>query len=143
MHKSLGMVAMSKRFFYDMFKKAWAVSFTPENIINAFAKPGIWPINSEPVLARIRRPAPKPKTPSGKVKTPLTTKRIRQFTIQFQRSPSKLRAEKGSKALLTLAAENSILKHENLGLRESIIKENQKRKRGKRLNLAGEESSGC
>lgn len=132
---------MSKKFFYKIFKSAWEAAFTEENILNAFAKPGIWPINAEIVLSKIRKPAPAPKIPQ-KIKTPLASKAIRHFTLAFHNSPSQERADKGSKALQHLSAEVSILKHENCGLREALVLEQQKRKKGKRLNLAGEESQG-
>ena len=45
--KSLGMVSMSKRMFWRIFKAAWKDSFTPKNIMSAFEKPGIWPVASE------------------------------------------------------------------------------------------------
>jgi hypothetical protein len=143
MTKGLGYVQMSKRFFYSMFKRAWEASFTVDNIVHAFAKPGVWPIDSEIIMSKIRKPILPPKTPDRDVKTPLTAKAIRKFTIRFQKSPSKERAEKASRALQILAAEKSIVLHENHGLREALVLEQKKRKKGKKLNLCGEEDTGA
>jgi hypothetical protein len=55
MHKSLGMVSMTKRFFYPLFREAYRASFTKKNILHAFEKPGIFPVNPEKVLGKLKR----------------------------------------------------------------------------------------
>jgi hypothetical protein len=55
MHKSLGMVSMTKRFFYPLFRDAYQASFTKKNILHAFEKPGIFPVNPEKVLGKLKR----------------------------------------------------------------------------------------
>ena len=54
MHRSLGMVSMSKRMFWPMFRTAWFASFTEENIASAFAAPGIFPYDPAAVLSIIQ-----------------------------------------------------------------------------------------
>ena len=54
MHKSLGMVSMTKRFFYPLFRNAYRASFTKKNILHAFKKPGIFPVDSEKVLGKLK-----------------------------------------------------------------------------------------
>jgi hypothetical protein len=68
------MVLITKRFFYPLFKRAFATAFTQKNIESAFSKTGIWLYNPEQVLGKIRKPIPQPKlTISAKVlKTPKT-----------------------------------------------------------------------
>jgi len=56
MHKSLGMVSMTKRFFYPLFRDAYRASFTKKNILHAFEKPGIFPVDPEKVLSKLKRP---------------------------------------------------------------------------------------
>jgi hypothetical protein len=41
-----------------MFKKAWDISFTKENIQSAFRKPGVWPINGTEIIAKVTKPMP-------------------------------------------------------------------------------------
>jgi hypothetical protein len=55
MHKSLGMVSMTKRFFYPLFRDAYRASFTKKNILHAFEKPGIFPVDPEKVLSKLKR----------------------------------------------------------------------------------------
>ena len=55
MYKSLGMVSMTKRFFYPLFRDAYRASFTKKNILHAFEKPGIFPVDLEKVLGKLKR----------------------------------------------------------------------------------------
>ena len=79
---------------------------------------------------------------SDDIKTPFSAKAIRHFRIAFEDSPTQRRVNKVFKATETMATKISILEHENHGLREAIILEKKKRKKGKRLNLCGEISKG-
>ena len=67
---------MSKALFYPMFKKAWDISFTKENIIHAFDKPGIWPIDAEKVLKVIRKPQKQPSLVPEYLRTPANSRSI-------------------------------------------------------------------
>ena len=58
--KSLGIVLIKKRHFLKLFRAAQRTSFTEENILKAFAKPGIWPYNPALVLNVITRPITPP-----------------------------------------------------------------------------------
>jgi hypothetical protein len=49
MPNSLSMVSITKRFFYLLFKAAFATAFTQNNIESAFAKTGILPFDLEQV----------------------------------------------------------------------------------------------
>ncbi len=55
MHKSLGMVSMTKGFFYPLFRDAYRAFFTKKNILHAFKKPGIFPVDPEKVLGKLKR----------------------------------------------------------------------------------------
>jgi len=55
MHKGLGIVFITKRFFYPLFRDAYQASFTEKNILNAFEKPGIFLVNPEKVLSKLKR----------------------------------------------------------------------------------------
>ena len=152
MNSSGGLVSMSKRFFYRMFKAAWEKSFTEKNIQRAFDKPGIWPVAGDKMIQKVTKPEvevePEPELEPelGLLKlgpkTPLTSKAIRRAHREFERSPSKLKFSKIITATRTLSAQVDILRHENRGLRTTMILEKQKRKKGKKLNLTGEQSSG-
>jgi hypothetical protein len=49
------MVLIKKRHFLKLFRAAWRTSFTEENILKAFVKPGIWLYNPALVLNVITR----------------------------------------------------------------------------------------
>lgn len=140
---SRGLVSISKSLFFPMFKRAWDKSFTTENIQHAFQKPGIWPVYSDEMIAKVTQPAPKPEQLSKDIKTPLSAKAIRHFRQEFELSPTKKRINKVFKATETMASKISILEHENRGLRQAIIIEQSKHKKGKKLNLCSEESQGA
>ena len=142
MSKSGGLVSMSKQMFFPMFKRAWDKSFTIANIQHTFQKPGIWPTDGEEMIRRVTRPPPLLEEHSDNIKTPFSAKAIRHFRIAFEDSPTQRRVNKVFKATETMATKISILEHENRGLREAIILEKKKRKKGKRLNLCGEISEG-
>jgi len=55
MHKGLGMVSMTKRFIYPLFRNAYQASFTKKNILHAFEKPGIFLVDLEKVLSKLKR----------------------------------------------------------------------------------------
>ena len=142
----LGKVHMSKRFFYKMFKKAWDVSFTEENIQSAFRKPGVWPVDGTEMIAKVTKPEPifDPgcSTPSKSPKTPLNSRALRQARHAMERSPTTRKLDRIFKSARVLAAQVSILQKENKGLVESLALKKDKRRRGRRLNLCGEESGG-
>ncbi len=71
MHKSLGLVSMSKRSFWPMFQRAWIASFTCTNIKSAFQKTGVFPFNPSLVLEALR-PSDEVIEPAGPTAAPKT-----------------------------------------------------------------------
>jgi hypothetical protein len=140
MFSSAGMISISKRMFYKMFKVAWTSAFTPKNIISAFTKTGIWLYAPEIVTSTIKAPiqiVQEPEIPE--VKTPMTCRAVRRAQKAYNAKPSKQNLELIFWSMSRLSAQSSIQQHENLGLRKAIKIEQKKRQRGKRLNLIGEE----
>jgi hypothetical protein len=144
--KGIGKVSMLKRFFYKMFKAAWDVSFTKENIQSAFKKPGVWPVDGTEMIKKVSKPDPvfdpTLNTPSKTPKTPLDLRALRQAYYAMNRSPTTRKLDRIFKSARVLSAQVSILKKENEGLVEALALERDKCKKGRRLNLCGEESSG-
>jgi hypothetical protein len=60
----------------------------------------------------------------------------------MNRSPTARKLNRIFKSATVLAAQVSILQKENKGLVESLALEKDKRKKGRKLNLCGKESSG-
>jgi hypothetical protein len=112
MRKSAGLTLLSKRNFWLCFKAAWEKSFTAKNIESGFRRCGYWPFNPQLVLDIIN---PRPETPQEEptivgrpLKTPKTSKSIRQFQREYLAYPSLRKLSKLFRANETLAAESSI-----------------------------------
>ena len=142
-HESGGKLGMSKKFFFSMFKRAWDKSFTEKAIQNAFAKPGIWPWNPEPMLAQIRRPPPSPQTAAPNSDLDLTkAPALRRFQADFKKDPTDEKLEILFKTQQSLTTKVAILEHEKRGLEVTVELQKQKGKKNKKLNLANEETPG-
>ena len=78
--ESAGTIAMSKSFFWPIFKVAFDKAFTEKNIQSAFRKAGIWPTNGINIVKSITRlvVSSPPKAPSV-FKAPRSSKYIRRF----------------------------------------------------------------
>lgn len=144
--KGQGLVSMSKRLFYSFFKRAWEASFTESNIEAAWRETAIWPYNPDKTLMICRRKPP--STPVKKlhvrfaVNTPLSCHAMRQLARQGQLNAKDTYIQAMLRGSEKLAAKVDILEFENKGLIEALKVERQKRNRGKRLNLLGEEDNG-
>jgi hypothetical protein len=130
--------------FYPLFKAAYEEAFTQKNIENAFAKTGIWPVDPEQVLSKLRKkpaitpPEPEPDTP----KTPQTCRSIRRVHKLFKASRQESILDLILRANERLAAQVEIDQHIINGLRRAIKIEKKQRKKGKRLNLLLEDDVG-
>jgi hypothetical protein len=139
--ESQGLVSMTKRDFWRLFRAAWERAFTKENIASAFATAGIEPFNPSRVLATIKRSDTPPplEGASAPAKTPVSTRALRRT---FKRLQQDRHVNKKAEVLLRagekLATDNEILRHENMGLRRAIIHEKKKRKRGKAMHFLDE-----
>jgi hypothetical protein len=97
------------------------------------------------MIAKVSKPLafnPLPSTSSKTPKTPLDSKALRQARLAMNRSNSARRINRIFKSATVLATQVAILKHENDGLVEALALKKDKRKKGRRLNLCGEESAG-
>jgi hypothetical protein len=144
MHRSLGMVYMSKRLFWPMFKEAWEIAFTSKNILHSFEKTGIFPYNPSKILHILQKEneeqvAP---VPENTLQTPTSCRAVRRVHRVFKQDPSVQNLGLILRANVRLAAEKSIQAHVIQGLAEAFKLEKKKRQRGKRLNLIGENDSG-
>src|SRR5277367_6079844 len=90
MHKGLGMVSMTKRFFYPLFRDAYRASFTEKNILHAFEKPGIFPVDPEKVLGKLKSPeVPKePDLPANQLQTPKSCQAVRRVQKAYKQTHS-------------------------------------------------------
>jgi hypothetical protein len=126
-----------------IFKAGWGDSFTAKNILSAFEKTGIYPLNPDKTLTIIQKKE-EPEQPQ-EPGTPTTCQNIRGIQRKLT-SGSPGRAEKAAKLLghiaYKLAAMLEVQRHVTRGLHKALDIEKKRRQRGKRLNLLGEEAVG-
>lgn len=142
-HGGLGWVSMTKRIFWTLFRNAWSQSFIEKNIQSAFAKTGIFPLDSAVTTNRLQKSSNPSLTPlksslSLSSTIPLTIRSLRHLV---KSSPTLQKVELLERAVLRLATNYEIQTHENKCLRMAITQEKKRRQRGKRLNLLGEEET--
>ncbi|KAL9561304.1 hypothetical protein ACKAV7_014659 [Fusarium commune] len=111
--KTQGLTGLSKREFWVMFWGELEASFTPENIANVESGLDDSIAFQEPTARQLRR---------------LVDHVEKQCSFSSDTGARKLK-----RTLESLQAEVELLKHENQGLRETIIREKQRRQRGKAL----------
>ena len=142
MAESFGLVSITKRLFWPLFKASWNAAFSEKNIKSSFRKTGIFPYDPDLILSRITRPT----TPLASERlieaTPITCKGVRRLHKAYKASPSARRLSTIFHVNNKLAAQVSIQEHTIIGLIEAIKYEKQKRARGKRLNLLGQVNQG-
>ena len=131
---------MTKRLFWTIFKEAWEAAFTVENIKNAWAKAGVYPVDASKIL-RMISPTAAPEQLPDTPQTPMTCRSIRRVIKAHKTEPGKA-TDILFRLLQRLATQHEIDTHVNKGLRRALILEKQKRRKGKKLNLLGEDTSG-
>src|SRR5450432_1396398 len=138
-HKSLGLVSMTKRLFYPLFREAFKEAFSKEHIERSFEKAGIWPFNPSIVIDILAKPSLEEPETLLEVQTPMASRAIRRIHRQYQLNHSASKLKLILHGHEKLAAQHSIDEHIINGLQEAFQIEKKKRARGKRLNLVGQE----
>jgi len=142
-HGGQGWVSMTKRSFWSVFKVAWDCSFTSKNIEKAFEATGIWPFNPSKRLKKLALATDCPSTPSSNLirpsRTPANCRSVRRLV---QSTPTAANRAIVARVANKLAAELEVQKHINGQLQAALFNEKDKRARGKRLGLTGEEVTG-
>ena len=137
---------MTKRNFWTLFRAAWNLALTLDNIRSAFDTPGIHPLDKSKVLRTIKKETPSP-TMSDSEKTRVTPGSVRGLrravkAISKEKVDINLEIDLIIRASEKLAIRNEILQHENKGLRTALINEKKRRKRGKPAGLFDQERPG-
>jgi hypothetical protein len=145
MERSQGLTSINKRDFYSMFIAAWKSSFKEATILKAFEATGLSPFNPEVILKRFNQPA-QPALSDDSDSSALSASNWRKtenLLRQVVADRSDPQAQKLSRAFHRISVQKSLLTHEANGLREALINERTRRKRGKALPLrAAEEYHG-
>jgi hypothetical protein len=145
MERSQGLTSMSKRDFYPMFMAAWEAAFKEETILKAFKATGLSPLNSEVILRRFNR-QPIQSSSSDSDSSALSAsdwRKIRQLINHAVADRDERKVSKLNQTIHRLSIRSVLAEHENVRLKEALINERQRRKRGRALPLeAGEDYHG-
>jgi hypothetical protein len=133
MERSQGLTSMSKRDFYPMFMAAWEASFKEETILKAFEVTGLSPLNSEVILKRFNQPAQSGQS-SDSDSSALSAsnwRKIRQLIDRAVTDRDQRKILKLNQTIHQLSIRSVLAEHENVRLKEVLINERKRRKRGR------------
>jgi hypothetical protein len=126
---------MTKRDFYGLFKHAYSMAFTLENIESAWRKAGLQPFNPDVVISQLEPPArPSTGDSASSGSSAYSASNMRKVRRLYKRvaGPKPSRdAQKLNDFVEKMAAENSLLKARVTGLTAAVFTEQKKRSRGK------------
>ncbi|KAI8416014.1 hypothetical protein FOFC_02322 [Fusarium oxysporum] len=139
--RTQGLTGLSKREFWVLFWGALEASFTPENIASGWRRTGLKPFDPDVVLSQVSKNTDDDSdVESGlddsialQEPTARELRRLVDHVVKQSSVSSDTGARKLKRTLESLQAEVELLRHENQGLRETIIREKQRRQRGKAL----------
>ena len=134
MDRSQGLALMSKRDFFPLFYSAWQASFKETTILNAFKATGISPLNPEVILQRFTIPDPATDSDSSALSAS-DWRKIERLLRQVVADQGDRQIKRLSQVLHSSSVQNSLLKDEVRKLREALVNERTRRKRGKPLPL--------
>jgi hypothetical protein len=141
MERSQGLTPMSKRDFYPMFMAAWEASFKEETILKAFKATGLSPLNPEVILKRFNQPAQigQSSDSDSSALSASDWRKIRQLIDHAVADRDQRKISKLNQTIHQLSIRSVLAEHENVRLKEALINERQRRKRGRALPLEAEE----
>ncbi|WKT54152.1 hypothetical protein QSH57_004736 [Fusarium oxysporum f. sp. vasinfectum] len=139
--KTQGLTGLSKREFWVLFWGALEAAFTPENIASGWRRTGLKPFDPDVVLSQVSKNTDDDSdVESGlddsialQEPTARELRRLVDHVVKQSSVSSDTGARKLKRTLESLQAEVELLRHENQGLCETIIREKQRRQRGKAL----------
>ena len=142
---SQGFSRVTKRVFWSLFRNAWHSALTVSNIHAGFSATGIWPLDSSKVLRQfeIHTPSPSPSNTESRRKTPKSIRGIRR-AIKAVRAedPAPNALDDIIRAAEKLSITADIQAHKLKGLREALVDEKRRRKRGKAMDLFAKDKPG-
>jgi len=136
---TVGLVSITKRLFYLLFRDAFKAAFTIERIKHTFEKPRIWLFNPAIVIDIIKKPIIiEPNIALGP-RTLLTSRAVRRIHRQYKLDHSESKLELILRGHERLATQHSINNYIINRLREAFQIEKKKRQKSRRLNLISKE----
>ncbi|KAM4060322.1 DDE superfamily endonuclease [Hirsutella rhossiliensis] len=142
-----GLIRLTKRNFWPLFRDAWNQAFTAKNIEAGWRATGIHPLDPGKVLSKISHSSdvtpPQTASEERAMKTPGSLRAIRRITRRLRKEGlMDSRVTALSRASEKLATQYELVQHENRDLQEALKLAHKKGKRRKALGLFNPEESG-
>jgi hypothetical protein len=140
MQRSQNRTRVTKRDFLALFWTAFTSSFSQSNIRSAWKNTGLYPLDCQPVMLKLIKPQndelARPCSNQSSGSSAISSSDWRKIRALLQEVTHEAEAKKVNKmehTILTLTTQNTLLKTENEGLKQTIYAEKKRRKRGKGL----------
>jgi hypothetical protein len=134
LHRSQGLVPITKGDFFPLFWNAWNASFKESTILSSFKSTGISPPDPTPILDRFAHDKDSGHSSLSGLSDHDWRKMDRlvrsAFKDQSSRDTQKLRS-----SLHHLSVQNELLQHENTRLREALAIKKKRTRKSKALDL--------
>lgn len=148
LHESEGIIALTKRDFWRLFRTSWKKSMTEANITKSFAKAGIWPLLPAVVMDILKAGVQTPKkTLSSEVahslKTPYNNHEHRQLIKAASNGQLQEAFDKLVKANETLSVQLALAENRVKGYTNTLKVVKKGGRKGQPLNLAGDPTGGA
>ena len=138
MDQCQGFSSITKRDFFRLFWNAWNTSFTPENIHSGFKATSLHPFNPELIITKFTKKNDDRSSSTSSTRSVIAAedwKRIKKLLHNVVSNIYDKKAQQLSNTMHALSIENMLLKQQNDGLKQSLVNEKKRRKRGKPLLL--------
>nr|POE44883.1 hypothetical protein CFP56_78935 [Quercus suber] len=139
-HQSQGLSAVTKRDFLQLFWPAYQRAFSVNNILSAWSKTGIHPLNPAVILSVFKEVEHRPESKDSSSSSALSTtdwRKIRsllkEVVTEVVDEQEQQKVHKLNNAILTITTQNALLKAQNQGFKSALIIEKKRRKRGRGL----------
>ncbi len=142
---------INKRQFIQLYNDARVFGFSEDNVRNAWAGAGMWPMDAEKVLSKLPPESPEPEMPTTPErppkqpydKTPTTRSQLHEnmdivLNRQLEWTPTtRMRLEKSAKATEKAMTTIELLNRRNEALEEALKEKKSRRQRGHRIMGVG------
>jgi hypothetical protein len=132
--RSQGLTSMSKGDFFRLFYRAWKTSFKETMILKAFEATALSPFHPEVILKRFNT-SPSSSDSESSALSASDWRKIERPLRQVVADQGNRQVKQLSQVLHSNSVQNALLEDEVAKLREALVNERMRRKRGKPLLL--------
>ena len=135
--QSQGLLPIKKSDFFELWRSAYTSAFTTRNILTSFECTGIWPMDRSKIISRFyRTPTPPEASKAVSQVSPTDWHSVDRLLKQVVKDTGDEIVQRLTKSIHRAATETKLLRHENKGLRTSLLTQTKRKGNAKRLPLA-------